>query len=400
MNDCARAMPYLGFDPAPGDVALTQDLARRHYEVAHEARQVLTMVEHLDLSSWQGQAGDAMRALKATFPLALRNTASTADVLHAATSLWAGQLSGFQAEADALERRAAKASAHQQALRTKEAALPPSSSSALKTDLEVVSATLAAVNVQALELHERYLAAAEKLAAGIGALPHLWDKAEPIRTVLEGVLAPLDIVVADHWVDELKKIAGVPDRWVKQVGESIDKIESIASKGESRVGALIDAGYETESAGNKVDAWYAFAPGWLRNAAGSLAAIKGLSCTLGGLGMVADVGTLISPQDKGDVGVLDRSAASVNGILLGINMATDEFPVIGQVTIAATGVYLAGDFLYHHWTPFRDVANDVGHAVVSDVGEHINSDVRLAKDAGHVAGSAWHSVTSTVGAWF
>jgi hypothetical protein len=52
-----------------------------------------------------------MRALQATFPPALRNTASAAETLHAATASWANQLSGFQAEADALEPKAADARA-------------------------------------------------------------------------------------------------------------------------------------------------------------------------------------------------------------------------------------------------------------------------------------------------
>ena len=104
MNGYARSLPHLGFDPAPGDVGLTQNLARRHYQVAQEARQALAVVERLDLSTWQGQAGQAMRALQATFPPALRNTTSAAETLQAATSSRAGQLSGFQAEADALEQ--------------------------------------------------------------------------------------------------------------------------------------------------------------------------------------------------------------------------------------------------------------------------------------------------------
>jgi hypothetical protein len=70
-------------------------------------------------------------------------------------------------------------------------------------------------------------------------------------------------------------------------------------------------------------------------------------------------------------------------------MAMEEFPVVGQVTIAATGIYLAGDYLYHHWTPFRDVANDIGHATV-----------KAAGDVGHAASSAWHSVSSSIGSWF
>ena len=57
--------------------------------------------------------------------------------------------------------------------------------------------------------------------------------------------------------------------------------------------------------------------------------------------------------------------------------------MVGDFALAATGAYLALDFAYQHWTPFRDVANDVGHATV-----------RVADDVGHAADSAWHMVTS------
>ena len=113
------------------------------------------------------------------------------------------------------------------------------------------------------------------------------------------------------------------------------------------------------------DAWEAFAPAWLKMAAGSLSEISGLSYGLGGLGVLADLGTVISPQDSGALGWVDRGAAGVNGALLIANMATDEIPVVGEVTLIGTGLYLAGDFLYHHWTPFHNVANDVGHATVT-----------------------------------
>ena len=202
MTGYARSLPHLGFDPAPGDVGLTQHLARRHYQVAQEARQVLAMVERLDLRALQGRAADAMRALQATFPPALRNTAGAADTLHAATSSWAHQLSGFQAEADALERQAAQASAHQQALQAKQAGLPPGSA-VLTADLESASAAVSGIHRQAQDLHQRYLAAAAKSAADVGDHSGLWDRTEPVRTVLEAVLAPLDIVAADHWVSAL-----------------------------------------------------------------------------------------------------------------------------------------------------------------------------------------------------
>jgi hypothetical protein len=384
----ARSLPYLGFDPAPGDVGLTQSLAHRHYQVAAEARQVLAVLERLDLSAWQGRAGDAMRALQATFPPALRNTASAAQTLQAATSSWAAQLSGFQAEADALERQAASASAQHQALQTQQAVLPPGSR-VLNGELESSSAAVSRIQGQAQELHERYLAAAAKTAADADQTSGLWGKTEPVRTVLEAVLAPFDIVAADHWVGALKEVAGVPAEWVKEVDEAIDEVNEQIRAGRSPVAALIEAGDLAESTGGKIDAWYAFAPGWLKTAAGSLAEIRGLSYTLSGLGLVADAGTVVSPQDKGAMGWADRAVAVGNGGLITADLVMAELPGVGEVALAATGMYLAGDYLYHHWTPFRDVADEVGHATVK-VGDGI----------GHGARSAWHSVTSTIGSWF
>ena len=43
LNAYARSLPALGFDPAPGDVDLTRNLAQRHSLVAQEARQVLAL---------------------------------------------------------------------------------------------------------------------------------------------------------------------------------------------------------------------------------------------------------------------------------------------------------------------------------------------------------------------
>jgi len=383
----ARALPHLGFDPAPGDVGLTRDVARRHHQVAQEVRQVLGQVDQVDLTSWQGRAGQAVQALRATFPPALRSVAGTADTLQAATSQWADQLSGFQAEADALERQAARAAENQQALQVRQAGLPPGSP-ALSKDLEAASAAVSGIERQARDLHERYLEAAAKTAEDIKP-KNLWERTEPVRTVLEAVLAPFDIVAADHWVSALEKVAAVPSEWLAEAGQRLDEIETAMRGGESQVDGLIGAGRLLESTGGKLDAWYAFAPGWLKTAAGSLAEIRGLSYTLGGLGLIADAGTVISPQDSGALGTADRLAAGTNGLLITLDLATGELPVVGQVALAATGMYLAGDYLYHHWTPFHDVADEVGHATV-----------KVTDGLVHGAKSAWHSVTSTIGSWF
>jgi hypothetical protein len=382
LNAYTRSLPALGFDPAPGDVDLTRDLARQHSLAAQEARQVLTLVERLDLSPLQGQAADALRAIQATFSPALRNTASAAETLQAAASSWADQLSGFQAEADVLERQAVTATAHQQAVQAQQASLPPGSI-VLTADVQSASATVNGIQKQAQELHQRYLAAASKTAADVDEHSGLWEGTEPVRKVLETVLAPLDIVLADHWVSVLKEVAGVPSELVKGVGEKVEEIGKLKSAGKPITEQLIEAANFTESTGEKYDAWYAFAPDWLKTAAGSIAEIRGLSYTLSGLGLVADAGTIISPQNQGALGWADRSVAVTNAGLITADMVLGPLPVVGEVALAATGMYLAGDFLYQHCTPFRDVANDVGHATV-----------RAVDDVGHAADSAWHKVTS------
>jgi hypothetical protein len=382
LNAYARSLPALGFDPAPGDVDLTRNLARQHSQAAQEARQVLALLERIDLSALQGRTADVMRTIQALFPPALRNTATAAEILQAAASSWADHLSGFQSEADALERQAAAATTHQQAVQAQQAALPPGSA-VLTADVQSASATVNGIQKQAQELHQRYLAAASKTAAAVDEHKGLWESTEPVRKVLETVLAPLDIVAADHWVSALKEVAGVPSEWLEEASEPLSKASALLKQGKPAVEELIEAASKLEKAGGRLDAWEAWSPGWAKTAAGSLVEIEGLSYTLGGLGLIADAGTLISPQNQGTLGNADRAAAGLNGLLITGDMVLGGLPVVGDVALAATGIYLASDFLYQHWTPFRDVANDVGHATV-----------RAVDDVGHAADSAWHKVTS------
>lgn len=104
------------------------------------------------------------------------------------------------------------------------------------------------------------------------------------------------------------------------------------------------------------------------------------------LAIGGDIYTEIKPEDSGAMAWADRGVAGVNGAAAGIDGGyaiagliagtTFKIPVVGEVALVGTGLYLGADYLYHHWTPFRDVANDTGHAVAS-----------IAKDT-------WHDVTS------
>ena len=101
----------------------------------------------------------------------------------------------------------------------------------------------------------------------------------------------------------------------------------------------------------------------------------------GVLGIVGDVATIIDPGDvssgektwlrvaaasnaAGTVVVLagDGTVTAVAGAL-GIDAAVGWVPVAGQAVVIATGVFLAGDYLYHHWKPAKVVIDAVGHGV-------------------------------------
>jgi uncharacterized protein YukE len=285
--------------------------------------------------------------------------------------------------------------------------------------------------------------AAAQVDSARSGLSGMWDHTEPGRKLIEFILAPFDTVAADHWIDLLKEMAGQPSEWLSELGKEYDGIESLISGGASyaaRSEALIKLASQTERIGGLLDAWNAFSPGWLKTAAGSIAEIRGLSNVLTGLGLVADASTMITPQDHGVMAMIDRLAAGSNATamllqqgfsrklitfkpaeadaeagsgeataeataeadaaeealteggeevateaavdtgLITLNASLDWIPVAGEVVMIGTGVYLAGDFLYHHWKPFHDIANDIGHgtvkvvkAVGSDVARHWDS---------------------------
>ncbi len=388
MNSYARSMPHLGFDPTPGDVDATRELAKRHHDVAEELQHIISLLDSIDLSAWQGQASHATQSqLIGDIVPALRKSLGVASRLSAASGRWAGKLQELQSEADVLEKKAARAA--QEALECPSARQAASVQTRNATDPALVSQQSPGAG-PADELHDRYLSESRRAAKDTEEDGGVMEKIEPYRKILETVLAPLDIVAADHWIDALKELAGVPSEKLKALDDAIEAA-GVAQKsgGLSTADLLALCRIKGEDTGRTLDAFDTFAPGWLRTAAGSISEIRGLGTTLSVLGVVADAATVIDPPDEGALGNVDRSIAGANGTLIMMNMTMDEFPVVGEVVMIGTGVYLAGDFLYHNWAPFRNVCNDVGHATVSEV-----------KDAGHAISHGWHSLKSTVGSWF
>lgn len=84
------------------------------------------------------------------------------------------------------------------------------------------------------------------------------------------MLVPFDLAAGDFWVSQLKEVAGVTEEWVNEWGTKIDDAEARMGSGESIIKDLLELGEEGESVGQRIDAWYAFAPRWLSTAAEGL----------------------------------------------------------------------------------------------------------------------------------
>jgi hypothetical protein len=390
----ARTMPALGFDPAPGDVGIMRSLARRQHAAAEEFRKVGKQVQNADLSSWQGQAGSVARPVANQLAGALGYAASAAERLGMVSQTWAGQLVTFQAEADALEKQAAAAAADQEYLTGKQTVMAAMTGPAGRAaDMEAAQARVNQIQARARQLRQNYETAAAQLARQLDA-PSAWERTELDRKALEWLLAAPDLALIDHWLGKLKEAGQNPGELAEDFDRDFAEVKQLISEGKPARDALVKAGYSGETAIAREDAWNAFAPDWVKAAARWLPQIRGVSYGLAGLAIVADTGTLISPEDSGAMGSVDRGAAAVNAVGLATVTAADAgwiaaadgvaavIPGVGEVAIAVTGVYLASDFIYHNRAALEHAADDAGHAVT------------------HTAEGALHSVTSTIGSWF
>ncbi|MEV6848417.1 hypothetical protein [Actinoplanes sp. NPDC051411] len=195
-----------------------------------------------------------------------------------------------------------------------------------------------------------------------------WEESEPVRAAIEKVLAPLDLVLADKWLSVLREHAAQPGEWLEDIDDGLKEVEELQSEGKlSEAGAkLIAMANQTEKAGDD----FADLSGLVRTASGNLGAVRGISTGLGALGLVADVGIEIEPPDQGARGTVDRvvagaNAAGITTALIAANASADWIPGVGEVVAGATGLYLAGDFVYDHRQQIAHVASAAGHATVS-----------------------------------
>lgn len=237
------------------------------------------------------------------------------------------------------------------------------------------------------------------------------EHTEPYREWNDKFHSVWDLVVADKALESLVRASGTRLSGLSEIARGIAEDRTLWSSQLSAIERLDEIGLATEGnlqeadlLAQRLSALEAFggdAAGLARNASWLTRGLSGLSKGIGVTAVAGDVLTVLDPPDEGALGWVDRGAAGVNGALITANLLTDEIPVVGEVTIAVTGAYLAGNYLYHHWGAFHDACDTVGHATVDaakwvgstavDVAHDVSD---VAQDVGDVASDAWDGITS------
>lgn len=120
-----RSFEALGFDPAPGDLALTGDAVRTLRAVVDAMTEVEGVLAGAGDGQWVGQTADAFRATVADelTPRVKQALSSFSEATNAMRQ-WMGQLESFQARAQRLEEQARRASDDVRAAQANLDALP------------------------------------------------------------------------------------------------------------------------------------------------------------------------------------------------------------------------------------------------------------------------------------
>lgn len=258
--------------------------------------------------------------------------------------------------------------------------------------------TIATARHHAERQHAAVRQAAEESSKEVGGareeLLRLWERSEPVREWIDKLKAPWDAAGADKGLAMLIERGEAPTKWAGKLPDLIDdwfhtEVAGLAHDADNGLVPWSEVDAAAARYGSKVDAATTFTQGWLNDTRflrGATPFLKGASASLSVVGIGTDIVTAISPEDRGAMGWVDRGAAGVNGGLLAANLFVDEIPVAGEVMMIGTGVYLGGDYLYHHWKPFHNAVDAVGHGTVTvtkDIGHGVTSAV---KSVGHLFG--------------
>ena len=281
---------------------------------------------------------------------------------------------------------------------------------------------------------ERALAALEdaenesnRMLAGIAEdINHVFDASGPFSKWLDTVMRPWDSTAADVFLEILqskgekglkdfeaaadwrngglsKALAKTMDELLKdpltQAASRADLADAAASGDLRELDAALERWQNLRGAAQAFsDQWYDEPLSLLGKA---LPALKGLGYLTGAAGVIGGVYTTISPPsyDGGTQQGFDRAAgvaSTVGGatglaatagvdfstIAIGGALTLEWVPVAGQVIAVGAGLYLAGDWAYHHTHQIAHTFDTARHAAA-----------HYADDVGHAASRGLHDIT-------
>lgn len=230
----------------------------------------------------------------------------------------------------------------------------------------------------------------------------LWDDTEGVRAQMDRMKAPWDVLAGDYWIGKLVEAGRLPQEFLDDLdkfgAEQWEKLFPGAKipADEQAIAALISRWESTMDAASVFGQDFADTS----KAAALLPFASTFSNVLGGLSLIGDAGVLIDPQDDGAMGWVDRGAATANGVFAGMGLAGAGAGALGMDGLAASlavpgwgeavavgaGLYLGGDYLYHHWGWFHNTADSIGSTTAT-----------VAKDTWHGVQSGAKKVLGWVG---
>ncbi|MFE2826365.1 enoyl-CoA hydratase/isomerase family protein [Streptomyces sp. NPDC059271] len=202
------AFPHIGWDPTPGDVEDTRELAKKLGNLASELGTALKELEQIEAGAWKGKTAVAFSEYigKDVTPL-IRKSHDSFDKASHALHRWATELHDFQDEATRLEKAAGEK------LEAKEKAEQKADGKGSE-ELGKASGAVDEVTNKVHDLESRYSLAAGKISKEL-------DKAGDIAPDEPGFWDKLGHGIADAW--------DATGQWIKDHADTIKLIGDLLS---------------------------------------------------------------------------------------------------------------------------------------------------------------------------
>lgn len=162
------------------------------------------------------------------------------------------------------------------------------------------------------------------------------------------------------------------------------QFESLATGGVRDAGLIGGAGRFFAGAGVFSDVLTLYNPGTDN-------AVEGGANRAAALANIAGSATILAPE-------LSTTAVAGAAGLLGVDAAVGWVPVAGQIVVAATGLYLAGDWAYHNVAWFHDGVDSTVHAIGTAATDTAHAVATVATEGARLVSQAaqddWHAATT------